>query len=308
MSSLALAGSAVYAFACGLLDSLRLQSSLVFFLSSRTIRFRSAQCFILNGLIFIGSLLLSDYLVRPALKLLMGIRITDASEQQEEAMAQLSSLADRLFVYMFNILWMYPVYGLSFVLNAVWYQDIADRSFQITGVQHRSGPFSFQRWVGAMAEEIYRIILVGAYMIQVTVCSLVPVVGQVVVVMQLAWLYALYSFEYKWTLQKWTLVKKLSYFEAHWAYMLGFGTPASIITIVFPKFVGSGVFAISFPLFVLLSVSACPVNHRAGVDDDKDAAAAAEPESIYIFRFALELSNAVLRVFKKKTSLKHKLK
>lgn len=54
---------------------------------------------------------------------------------------------------------------------------------------------TFQKWVAMMSDEVYRFLLVTAFMIQVTCVSFIPFVGSTLVFMHLCWLYSLYSFE-----------------------------------------------------------------------------------------------------------------
>lgn len=59
----------------GARDSLRLPSTLIFFLSSTTVRVRSAHCLLLNGLIFLGSILLADYVWAPLLRTILELSV-----------------------------------------------------------------------------------------------------------------------------------------------------------------------------------------------------------------------------------------
>ena len=96
-----------------------------------------------------------------------------------------------------QILWIYPIYGLSFVLSTVWYQDIADHAYLVfrNGKRHEF-VMSFSRWLSLMADELYRCLVVGAFSLQMTLCALVPYgLGSVLSVLHLAWIYSLYSFE-----------------------------------------------------------------------------------------------------------------
>ena len=98
-----------------------------------------------------------------------------------------------------QLLWIYPLYAISFILNAIWYQDIADHAFIThggTGAANaaKSG-VTFQKWVATMSDEVYRLLLVTAFMLQITAVSFIPIVGNALVVVHLCWLYSLYSFE-----------------------------------------------------------------------------------------------------------------
>ena len=95
------------------------------------------------------------------------------------------------------------------------------------------------------------------------------------------WLNSLYSFEYTWINAGWTLDQRLEYFETHWAYFLGFGSPFAFIIWLAglpPVFKCAGaahttththsaaLFALCFPWFIVTAVAAKPVaRHVPGV-------------------------------------------
>jgi hypothetical protein len=113
-----------------------------------------------------------------------------------------------------------------------------------------------------MSDEVYRLLLVSAYMVQMTLVSFVPFgIGNFLVILHLCWMYSLYSFEYKWSLLGWSLEYRLKYFEKHWAYFLGFGLPAVCLSLFFPKFISLGIFAFTFPIFIILAIIAHPTVH-----------------------------------------------
>ena len=78
------------------------------------------------------------------------------------------------------------------------YQDIADQAFLTRGHKQHTPTLSFQRWIAAMSEELYRLLLVTLFLVQLSLVSLVPVFGPPLSVLHMCWLYSLYSFEYKW--------------------------------------------------------------------------------------------------------------
>lgn len=57
----------------GVFDSLRLPSTLIFFLSSVTVRVRTAHCLVLNGVIFLGSILMADFVMAPTLRAMLAM-------------------------------------------------------------------------------------------------------------------------------------------------------------------------------------------------------------------------------------------
>ena len=72
---------------------------------------------------------------------------------------------------------------------------------------------------------------------------------------------------YKWSLLGWSLEYRLKYFERHWAYFLGFGAPAVTLSLVFPKFISLGIFALAFPI---VRIACCSVqeSRRTGSAED----------------------------------------
>lgn len=66
---------------------------------------------------------------------------------------------------------------------------------------------------------------------------------------------------YKWSLLGWSLEYRLKYFEKHWCYFLGFGSPAVALSVLFPRFLALGVYALAFPVFIILAIIANPRSH-----------------------------------------------
>ena len=56
----------------------------------------------------------------------------------------------------------------------------------------------------------------------------------------------------------WTSADRLGYFERHWLYFFGFGTPIGVLCFISPRFIDNGIFALIFPLFILTSSVAVP--------------------------------------------------
>jgi etoposide-induced 2.4 mRNA len=269
----------------GVCDSLRLPSTIIFFLSSVTVRVRTCQCLVLNGVIFLGGIFIGDLVLAPTLRavLALGGLTTEARTGESASISSISMpLASSsiplpsgasehavgewlnvFFLYAYQLLWIYPLYAISFILNAIWYQDVADHAFITHGGATERKSITFQKWVATMSDEVYRLLLVTAYTIQITLTSFLPFgIGSILVLIQLCWMYSLYSFEYKWSLLGWSLEYRLKYFEKHWAYFLGFGLPAVLLSLVFPKFISLGIFALTFPIFIILAIIAKPVGHK----------------------------------------------
>jgi hypothetical protein len=225
-----------------------------------------------------------------------GLSSRSSSVTPAAASADLSDAMAALLNVAFASLWLYPIYGISFILNTIWYQDIA--TYALTSLklanagggsgsgaasvgsgaqaqQQTLGPAgsnmstvtpsgvggesAVSRWLNSMAEEGYRLLLVAIFLCQALLLSYLPYVGGAIALCHSAWLYALYSFEYTWQELSWPLEKRIVFFERRWPYFLGFGLPAALLATVFPRFISLGVFALVFPLFILLAIVASPV-------------------------------------------------
>ncbi len=269
----------------GLFDSLKFHHCLFYFMTSKTIRYRTIQCFILNGVIFVGNILLAKHIIRP----LISYILSSASEMPEVSsttdnydldldldnsssssvwIENMNNMIEIGLYILYQILWLWPFYLLSFALNGMWYQDIADHAFILMNGKRKSRSFSFANWVNFMAEEVYRYLLVAVCLLQGIVVGFIPFIGKWLCIIHFAWLYALYSFEYKWSFLSWNLNKRLGYFERHWIYFFGFGTPLALITVLFPKFLGSGIYALCFPCFLIVSIVAKPIDHNSNTSDN----------------------------------------
>jgi hypothetical protein len=120
-------------------------------------------------------------------------------------------------------------------------------------------------------DELYRALLVGCFLLQTMSSYLIPVIGPFLSFIHLSWLYALYCFEYKWSLHGWSLEKRLAFMEQHWynatkAYLDSLLTTSTsyrsmtICTIIGPILQGLAVPS-PWPLFSSLISSAKAFSH-----------------------------------------------
>jgi len=267
----------------GLLDSCKIYWAILLFVKSKRIRTLATQCFQLNGAIFLTSVLFMNYVLHPLVSFIISDR------------GPADGVMETLFHVMFLVLWVFPIYVISFILNAVWYQDIADETFlhNRDGEKHTVAPDKAtfqQRLVKVLSEELYRMLVAFMFLLQSLVCSGIPHIGVALYFVQATWLQSLYSFEYKWSLEGWPLEAKLTFFEFNWAYMAGFGLPAALVNWYFPMFVSSGIYALVFPIFIMMAILANPA------DNSPTARTAPRYLRLPVFRLSKWLTTMVLRV------------
>jgi len=152
--------------------------------------------------------------------------------------------------FAFNTLWVLPFFLLSKIVNAIWFQDIADLAFQST-----DGRTLVNLSISIMlADTVISILIESLFLIQGKVISMMPIeaVGSGCNLIHQCLLHALYSFEYKWFSQGLELHKRLDNIESNWPYFLGFGLPLALLTnLPSSQIVAGCVFSIAFPLFIV---------------------------------------------------------
>ncbi|KDO27425.1 hypothetical protein SPRG_07013 [Saprolegnia parasitica CBS 223.65] len=240
-------------FCAGIQDAISLHRIATLFWSSPIIRKCSAKCLGLNGLLFLGSIFFFEFVVMPVIHLFGDVLTASLSQHATDiASDYYREQIDLVVFVLYQGLWMYPIYCISFILNTIWYQDIADDAYLLHYGQPR--PTAVREMI---RDELYRAILVAFFLGQTMLSYFVPVVGPFLSFVYLSWLYALYCFEYKWSLHGWGLEKRLAIMEQHWAYFAGFGCPFTLATFFAPNFISKGLFAVFFPVVRCKALIGC---------------------------------------------------
>ncbi|KAJ3156828.1 Etoposide induced 2.4 mRNA [Geranomyces michiganensis] len=210
----------------GLKDASAWPSALIAIYGSKTIQTNAFKCLLLNGLLFLGSIFLFDYAVLPFSRLLRGYAANAAAggaSTKTQVVVAPGDLFDTLLGMTYSVFWVYPIYAISFILNAMWYQRIADRSYRVQVGKPVSAPFTYDRLLKLIADEAYRGLLLLNFLTQSLVVYFIPYVGPALSFLFFCWIASFYSFEYRWANKGWSLQQRVDHFESHWAYYIGFG-------------------------------------------------------------------------------------
>lgn len=205
---------------------------------------RTLKCCLLNGCVFWSSILIFENVVLPLVQWMLSWVLR-------------GERADAVWLYTqpilsmaFSTLWVLPFYLLSKIVNAIWFQDIADLAFRSS----KGRPVATLSISVMISDTVFTIVVEMIFLVQGSLAALLPIkiLGAALNLLHLCLLHSLYSFEYKWFSQGLSLHKRLAFVETNWPYFLGFGLPLAVLTSMPQNTVVSGcVFSILFPLFIV---------------------------------------------------------
>jgi len=300
----------------GFRDACCLHRAYFFCRRSRRVLKKTWQCFLLNGCIFLGSIVILQQVVIPILQWILGAPSQGPAGPSHQGF---SGHLQNFIIAVCYVCWLYPLYIISFVLNCLWYNEIAVHAFgtldqkgsgsdgepkspgkaKVSKAPRSKSSSALDSVMLGISEQIYSVIMLSAFFVEVSAVSLIPYVGQVLKFILMSWLYAYYCFDYKWGLRRWSLEKRLFFFETNWAFFAGFGSPCVLATFAFSPLVGGGVMAVVFPLFVLVATGSKPEEAvSACVGGNKESGL----PRLQIFYLANKLTVPFVRLFQPKTS------
>ncbi|XP_017885076.1 etoposide-induced protein 2.4 [Ceratina calcarata] len=215
---------------------------------------RTIQCCALNGGIFWASILVFECGLLPFLKYLLTIIFGHSPGMGMTVWSWMKPFLSLTF----GTVWVLPLFVLSRGVNSLWFQDIADSAYR-----YRQGrPLLLSSVSKLVADTIFSLLVQALFLGQGMLVSRIPLplVGDILALIHMCLLYALYAFEYKWFNMGWELHRRLSFIENNWPYFVGFGLPLAVLTQLPSSYVISGcVFSILFPLFIVSGNEAEPV-------------------------------------------------
>jgi len=241
----------------------------------------AAACCALSLAVGVGTQGFLELLLKPGVRLLgRSLLAAAAGRGAAEAGVEagwevgLEGSAQGLVASLFRMFCLAPAHAASFALSLLWYNRVAGEAWEavqaerchgnyVAAVQLQRGPK--RQGLGAAAEEAYRALLFCFFVLQALACSALPRVGGALGFMMWAWLYAYFSFDYKWALSNWTFERRVQFFEGHWLFMLGFGTPCAIVAYATSPYAGAAGSASLFPLSITLAMASGPADLRQRV-------------------------------------------
>ena len=84
-------------------------------------------------------------------------------------------------------------------------------------------------------------------------------IGTLIAFFLFCWQHAFLSFEYKWIMEGKQLKHRIKYFEERVPYFSGFGAPLTLMVLLAPQFISTGIYALTFPLFIIQAIESHPI-------------------------------------------------
>ncbi|VVB15169.1 unnamed protein product [Arabis nemorensis] len=252
----------------GFREACSLHRVVILCLRSRKLLLRTGQCFILNGLIFLGSLGLFNLFIDPALQWILPDHCSPLISQQLCSYGRPYAILRGALLQLFYVFWFYPLYVFSFILSNIWYNDISkygfeaieksdlsssealrhDEALDSVNTENAERPSGLGRVMIGIGEQVYSILLLTFFLLEVYAVGLIPYIGKILNFLLLSWMYAYYCYEYKWNFSRIPLKKRLDFFESNWAFFTGFGSPCVLAIFFLSPLVSGALMAILFPL------------------------------------------------------------
>ncbi|XP_014204504.1 etoposide-induced protein 2.4 homolog [Copidosoma floridanum] len=218
---------------------------------------RTFQCMVLNFSVCFLGIIFVNYMLLPIVMLFIKqfASLCSFSDNTGETMW---SFVQPVVTVIIDVLWLLPMFLLSRIVNALWFQDIADSAYR-----YRQGrPMLLSSVSKLIADMLFSFAVQILFVAQAFIISMLPLspIGEILQFIHLCLLYSLYAFEYKWFNMGWELHRRLEFIENNWPYFVGFGLPMTVATRMHPSiFVNGCVFAIFFPISIVSGNEAEPV-------------------------------------------------
>ncbi|KAJ7470600.1 etoposide-induced protein 2.4-domain-containing protein [Mycena latifolia] len=164
--------------------------------------------------------------------------------------------------WIYQLLWLLPVVGISFYLNSSWCSVIAKRTYSLQHANRavvQQQPVSYTGLLTAIATSAYRVVMVFTSVAVSFALGNVPRIGPVAGFIFLCWIDSYYCFEFVWMARGLSLSGRIRHLEERWAYYLAFGLPSAALCTWGSSLANAASFALVFPLYIIMAMHARPV-------------------------------------------------
>ena len=237
----------------GFLDSVSFHKAIVVLVRCPKVRSKLLQCLLLNGIIFLGSIVVFHYILAPILARIIGFILPIRS-----GIDDIQAVMNVWISWVYYSLWIAPLYIVTFILNTIWYRDIAIDSVEFFS-KHvpATKPPSLSPSIAAslpfqIADILLRSLFNLVYLGYLTV--LAPY--RILYAVSLAFLISFNAFEFKY--RQLTFSQKVDLIESHWVYFLSFSIWVAILVTAFPTMIENGLLGVLFPFLLINASSSGP--------------------------------------------------
>jgi hypothetical protein len=230
-------------FFLGFLDSLKVFSTFSIILNNRSISNNIKNCMILNGLLFLGSMIFYVYFVDP---------LTNFVVQRLSFLGFLLVLGK----YFYYCLWLIPVYLVCQVITSLWIDEIYYEGLEI--IEKCKHVVEGQDFITNLSNQLERVLFVISFIIFLSFINFFIDIPGVIILkyLTLSILNSIYVFEYI-LLQKYIRNYKsiMNFIESKFFYFLGYGIILTVlINLINSVTINSSIFLMAFPFFLLSSI------------------------------------------------------
>ena len=228
----------------GFYDSLKIFLIYDIIMVSDKLHKKLINCFMLNGLLFLGSIFIYNKIIFPIV-LTLGEKL-------------LFSYLDEITTYMFYLLWLFPMFLICNIVTSLWIDEIYIESLEIVE-QSSNIKIEGQDIITVLANQLERLLIVVIMILQIQLFNFLDkyIPGMIFIkYMTMSILNSLYVFEYI-LLQKYIRDYKsiMNFIENKFFYFFGFGILLTFMINYVDSFTtNSAIFLMAFPLFLVTSV------------------------------------------------------
>jgi len=169
------------------------------------------------------------------------------------------------------------------------------------GNQAHQQPATYSGMLTAIATSAYRVVMVFNSALVSFGLQNIPRVGPTTGFLFFCWIDAYYCFEFVWVARGLSLARRIRHLEERWAYYFAFGFPLAALCNFGTGLANAAIFALVFPLYIILAMGARPVpidpyNPQASDADPIKHPSPFIPIRLPVFALVLWMNDALTRL------------